>query len=76
MTKASAVRVAAALFQESLRGYVYSGKRSWSGPLAIGDEAAVERELAALTALMPLLARHYEEASVWARELLGGKKEK
>jgi predicted short-subunit dehydrogenase-like oxidoreductase (DUF2520 family) len=72
MPQTSAVRIAEALFRESLRGYVYAGKRSWSGPLAMGDRAAVERELEALTASMPLLARQYREASAWALELLGG----
>jgi len=74
MPQASAVKVAEALFRESLRGYVYAGKRSWSGPLAVGDRPAVERELEALTASAPLLARHYREASAWAQELLGGQK--
>ncbi len=73
--QASAVRVAEALFRESLRGYVYAGKRSWTGPLAMGDRAAVERELKALTAAAPLLARHYQEVSALAPQLLGGREE-
>jgi predicted short-subunit dehydrogenase-like oxidoreductase (DUF2520 family) len=75
MVKASAVKVAGALFQSTLRAYVYAGKRSWSGPLAGGDRAAVSRELEALTASKPLLARYYREAASLALELLAGSNE-
>ncbi len=74
LPQASAVKVAEALFRESLRGYVYAGKRSWTGPLAMGDRPAVERELEALAASAPLLARHYRDSSAWALEFLGGRK--
>jgi predicted short-subunit dehydrogenase-like oxidoreductase (DUF2520 family) len=73
MTKASAMRVAGVLFQSSLRGYVYAGKRSWSGPLAEGDHAAVKREIDGLSASKPLLARYYREAAALALEFLAGK---
>jgi len=43
MTKASAMKVVEGLFQNSLRGYLYAGKRSWTGPLASGDRAAVRK---------------------------------
>jgi predicted short-subunit dehydrogenase-like oxidoreductase (DUF2520 family) len=71
MTKASAVRVAEGLFQSSLRGYLYAGKRSWSGPLAAGDRAAVQQEIEALGVSKPLLERLYRETATLAIELLG-----
>ncbi len=73
MPKTSAMKVVEALFQSSLRAYVYAGKRSWSGPLADGDRAAVRKEIDALKAFNPLLARHYREAATVALQLLGGK---
>lgn len=75
MTKASAVRVATTLFQSSLRGYIYAGKRSWSGPLADRDCAAARRELEALCASKPVLARHYRAVASLALEVLGGSRD-
>jgi predicted short-subunit dehydrogenase-like oxidoreductase (DUF2520 family) len=72
MPKASAMRVVEALFQSSLRAYMYAGKRSWSGPLADGDRAAVRKEIEALAAFCPKLAPHYREAATFALKLLGG----
>jgi predicted short-subunit dehydrogenase-like oxidoreductase (DUF2520 family) len=72
MTKASAVKVAGALFENSLRGYVYAGKRSWNGPLAEGDLAAVRQEIEALGTAKPLLARYYRATAPLAIELLTG----
>ena len=72
MTKASAAKVVETIFQSSLRGYIYAGKRSWSGPLAHGDAEAVEREIESLAASKPLLAQHYRETAALARQILGG----
>jgi predicted short-subunit dehydrogenase-like oxidoreductase (DUF2520 family) len=72
MTKASAVKVAGALFEDSLRGYIYAGKRSWSGPLAEGDQPAIQREMEALRASKPLLERYYRLVAPLASELLAG----
>lgn len=73
MPKASAMRVASAVFQSSLRGYAYAGKRSWSGPLAEGDRAAVKRQIEALSASKPLLGRYYSHSAALAMELMAGK---
>jgi predicted short-subunit dehydrogenase-like oxidoreductase (DUF2520 family) len=73
MPKAGAMKVVEALFQSTLRAYAYAGKRSWSGPLADGDRAAMQKEIDALAASNPILARHYREAAVVARQLLGVK---
>jgi predicted short-subunit dehydrogenase-like oxidoreductase (DUF2520 family) len=71
MTKNSAMKVVDGLFQNSLRGYLYAGKRSWSGALAAGDRAAVRQEIEALDAAKPALARLYRETAALAAELLG-----
>jgi predicted short-subunit dehydrogenase-like oxidoreductase (DUF2520 family) len=73
MTKAVAIKVAGAIFRDSLRGYLYAGKRSWSGPLADGDCVAVQREFEALAARNPPLACYYRELASLANELLAGK---
>ena len=70
MTKASAMRVVAGLFQTTLRGYAYAGKRSWSGALAEGKLDTVRREIEALDARNPALARYYREIAALAREVL------
>jgi len=61
MKKVSAVQVVEALFQSSARAYAYCGKRSWAGPLARADLAAVQREIDALAASKPALADHYRQ---------------
>jgi predicted short-subunit dehydrogenase-like oxidoreductase (DUF2520 family) len=71
MQKASAMKVVEALFQSSLRAYMYAGRRSWSGVLANGDRAAARREIEALAASHPVLARYYREAALFALQLLG-----
>ena len=73
MPKAGAMKVVEALFQSALRAYAYAGRRSWSGPLAEGDRAAVRIEIAALEAANPILAQYYREAATLSRQLLGGK---
>jgi predicted short-subunit dehydrogenase-like oxidoreductase (DUF2520 family) len=72
MSKASAMRVVAGLFQSTLRGYGYAGKRSWSGPLAGGKRDAVRREISALEAARPALARLYREMEALAGHVLKG----
>src|SRR5262245_3160313 len=73
MPKPSAMKVVEALFQSTLRAYVYAGKRSWSGPLAAGDRATVRKEIEALAASNPILARHYRDAATLGLQLLGRK---
>lgn len=75
MTKASAMKVVEGLFQSSLRGYLYAGKRSWTGPLAAGDLDAVEQEIDALGISRPLLKRLYRQTAALAVELLGASNE-
>ena len=73
MPKPGAMKVVEALFQSSLRAYLYAGRRSWSGPVSAGDRAAMRVEMEALTSSNPILARYYREAAALAVQLLGGK---
>lgn len=73
MPKPGAMKVVEALFQSSLRAFLYAGRRSWSGPLSAGDRDAVRIEMEALTAANPILARYYQETSTLAQQLLAGK---
>ncbi len=65
---ASAARIAEALLRKTLRAYLQSGRKSWNGPLAFGDEGEVRRQLAVLCENRPLLARYYRRAAVSALE--------
>jgi predicted short-subunit dehydrogenase-like oxidoreductase (DUF2520 family) len=58
-----------ALCQQSLRTYMYSGRRSWSGTVADGDERGMKREMEALAALQPELANLYRVTAQAAIEL-------
>ncbi len=71
MSKSAARKVAAGIFEQSVRAYAHAGRRSWNGALARGDEAALARELRRLEELKPLLARHYRDAAAFALELFG-----
>ena len=52
-------QVVESLFQQSLRSYLYSGRKSWSGTVANGDKEGMMRELTSLEALLPDLAELY-----------------
>ena len=71
MGKAAARKVAAGIFEQSVRAYAHSGRRSWNGALARGDEGEVARELRRLEELKPLLAAHYRDASAFALDWFG-----
>jgi predicted short-subunit dehydrogenase-like oxidoreductase (DUF2520 family) len=65
---AAATRIVETLFQKSLREYAHAGRKSWAGPVAEGDCAAVRRQIDALTRHNPLLARFYRQAAGFALE--------
>ncbi len=62
------MRIADALYQRWLRAYLHAGKKSWSGPLAAGDETAVFRQLEALHRADPAVERLYREMAIFALE--------
>jgi predicted short-subunit dehydrogenase-like oxidoreductase (DUF2520 family) len=63
-----AMEIANALYQRWLRAYMHAGKKSWTGPLALGDEAAILRELEALHRADPRMERLYRGLAVFALE--------
>jgi len=68
--EAKRAKVVEAIFQNTLRAYAYAGKRSWSGPLASGNLAAVRKEIEALT--LRIQHSHGTTGSAaLARQLLG-----
>jgi predicted short-subunit dehydrogenase-like oxidoreductase (DUF2520 family) len=71
LRRRDAERVTEALFSQSLRAHQYSGRRSWSGPLAYGDLARVQRELRALERWSPEVAAYYRDAARLADKVLG-----
>lgn len=69
--KAAAAAIVERQFQQAIRGYCYSGSKSWSGALATGDHDQVRRELQALEKASPRLGRFYRFAAASALELYG-----
>jgi predicted short-subunit dehydrogenase-like oxidoreductase (DUF2520 family) len=66
-----AARIAQTLFERALRAHKHGGRKSWAGPLAAGDEDEVRKELQALCARDPDLARYYEASCAVALEFFG-----
>ncbi len=52
-------QVVQAFFQQALRSYLYSGKKSWSGTVAEGNQEWMKRELASLECIEPDIAELY-----------------
>ena len=67
----AAMRITEQLFHQSVRGYHYSGKRSWSGVVAKGDSSRVWREIDALAEVKPHLAHYYCEGAAFALDYFG-----
>jgi predicted short-subunit dehydrogenase-like oxidoreductase (DUF2520 family) len=63
-----ALEVADDLFQRTLRAWVHSGRKSWTGPLRTGDLAEVGRQMDALANRDPRAARYYRHAAAFALE--------
>lgn len=62
----AATQVAANLFERTLRGWIHSGRKSWTGPLADGNQAELRRHIEALAAHDPRAARYYRDAAAFA----------
>ncbi len=69
--KTAAAAIVERQFQQAIRGYCYSGSKSWSGALATGDREQVRREWQALEKANPRLGRFYRFAAASALELYG-----
>ena len=64
-----AAPVAETMFERSLRSHRHGGRKSWSGPLAMGDAEEVFKEADALGTGNPVLARYYLENCAFALDL-------
>lgn len=60
-------KLAAALFQKTLRGWLKHGRGGWTGVPA-ADKAAMKRRLRALESANPPLARYYRHTAAFALE--------
>ena len=70
LTLRAANRLAEALFQQTLRAYVHAGRKSWSGPLARGDDAELATLAEALRRSNPVIAEYYCHSARSALRLL------
>lgn len=68
MPARSAALLAEALLKESLRAYMHSGRKSWSGPVASRDRCALECQYLAIAEFNPLLASYFRNAADFAFE--------
>jgi predicted short-subunit dehydrogenase-like oxidoreductase (DUF2520 family) len=59
-----------ALFQETVRTYLYSGRRSWSGVVADANSKAMDNEMRALATIQPDLAEVYRTYAESSKRLL------
>ncbi len=64
-----ASKLAESLFEHSLRGYTRAGRKSWSGPIALADNHAVEAQQQALRAVKPLMADYFRDAARFSFDL-------
>jgi predicted short-subunit dehydrogenase-like oxidoreductase (DUF2520 family) len=66
-----AAQITGAVFSRTLRAWLHAGKKSWTGSLAAGDEAAIRREIDALARANPAAARFYRQTAAFALEYFG-----
>lgn len=64
-----AAKTADLLFQQSLRSFKHSGRKSWSGPIAQSDREAVDAQVQALMLVKPQMAAYFREAARFSFEL-------
>jgi hypothetical protein len=62
-------QVVESLFQQGLRSFLYSGKKSWTGTVADGNKEWMRRELACLEELQPDLAELYRATAAASARL-------
>jgi predicted short-subunit dehydrogenase-like oxidoreductase (DUF2520 family) len=65
-TPGAAARLTEDLFQRTLRGWLHSGRKSWTGPVAEADLPEIRRQMEALAKHDPAAVRYYREAAVFA----------
>ena len=74
VTGVAAQVVTESLFSHTLRLFMYSGRKSWNGPLARGDFRSIDQHIRALERVSPKAADVYRSGVEAAVGLLGGQK--
>lgn len=69
LTGPAAATLTEALLQRSLRGFMRSGRKSWSGAIAYANRTAIDREFKALVAAKPLMGGYYRSLAEFAFDL-------
>jgi len=64
-----AARTADLLFLQSLRAFRRAGRKSWGGPIALGDRAGMDAQQDALHAVKPAMANFFRDAARYGFEL-------
>ncbi len=64
-----AARIADLLLLQSLRSFRRAGRKSWSGPIALADHAAVDAQQKALEQVNPAMAAFFRDAARYGFEL-------
>jgi predicted short-subunit dehydrogenase-like oxidoreductase (DUF2520 family) len=67
--RSQAAHLAEALFARTLRSYMHSGRRGWSGPVAAHDRAAIVRQYEAIKKVNALRAEYFRQSAEFAFEL-------
>ena len=69
MEQKEAAELSAALFQHSLRTFRHAGRKSWAGPVALSDDAAVSAQQQALASAKPMMGAYFRDAGRFSFEL-------
>lgn len=69
MDQNEALMVSDRMFQRTLRNYVRSGKKGWTGPLPAQDSEAMRRQIYALLQRSPRLGNYFYESSLQAMQM-------
>jgi predicted short-subunit dehydrogenase-like oxidoreductase (DUF2520 family) len=69
VTGPAATTLAEALLQRSLRAFMHSGRKSWSGPVARAERDVINREFLALQAAKPMMGKYFRSAADFALDL-------
>lgn len=69
LEKPEAALLAESMFQHSLRTFKHAGRKSWSGPIALGEEQVLIAQEKALQAVKPLMASYFHDAARYSFDL-------
>ncbi|MEO7141950.1 MAG: DUF2520 domain-containing protein [Bryobacteraceae bacterium] len=69
LASAPAASILQVAVHQATRGCVKAGRKAWRGPLAVGERAALERQIEALRAANPALEKFFRRTAAAALEL-------